>query len=51
MSCVSFPEGARQRSLPGKIAPNALWRALGQNPHDKGCGVRILAFAGELGKL
>jgi hypothetical protein len=44
-SCVAFPYGARQRSLTGKNAPCALCRAPGQNPHGKGCAVRVLASA------
>jgi hypothetical protein len=45
VSCVSFPQGARQRYLPGKNAPCALCRALGQKAHDKGGAVRIMVFA------
>jgi hypothetical protein len=45
MPCVAFPYGARQRSLPGKNAPCALCRAPEQNPHGKGCAVRVLASA------
>jgi hypothetical protein len=43
MLCVAFPYGARQRSLSGKSASCALCRAPRQNPHGKGCVVRVLA--------
>jgi hypothetical protein len=48
--CVAFPNGARQRSLPGKNAPCALCHAPGQNPHGKGCAVWVLAFGVAHGK-
>jgi hypothetical protein len=45
MSCVAFAYGARQRSLLSKNALCALCLAPGQNPHGKGCAVRVLASA------
>jgi hypothetical protein len=42
--CVTFSQSARQSSVPGKNAPGALCRALGQNAHDKGSAVRIPVF-------
>jgi hypothetical protein len=45
MPCVAFPYCARQRSLPGKNASCALCRVPGQNPHGKGCAVRVLTSA------
>jgi hypothetical protein len=43
--CVAFSQGTRQSSLPGKNAPGALCRALGQNAHGKGGAMRIPVFA------
>jgi hypothetical protein len=43
--CVAFSHSARQSSLPGKNAPGALCRALGQNAHGKGGAVRFPLFA------
>jgi hypothetical protein len=45
MPCVAVPYGERQWSLPGKNAPCVLCSAPGQNPHRKGCAVRVLACA------